>query len=104
MPVAPRRLPGLTVVGFETLTLNNSTASGLNSTSKTGSVILFSVETMDARMRDDGTAPQNATGVVFPIAAGPYYYHGDLANVQFERKGTSGTSTIHICAYSQPGD
>ena len=104
MPSAARRLPGLNPVGFQTLTLNNSTAAGLNSTCQAASVILFSVEGVDGRMRDDGSAPTNSIGVVFGVGSAPYFYNGDLGAVQFCRKGTSGTSTVHVAAYKQPGD
>ncbi len=104
MPTGSRRLPGLNPVSFETLTLNNSTAKGLNSTSRAGSVILFSVEGADARLRDDGTDPTNSVGVVFGVGSAPYFYSGDLNKVRFVRKGASGTSTVHLCAYRQPGD
>lgn len=104
MPAAARRLSGLKPVTLEKLTLNNSTASGLNTTSQTGSVITFSVETTDVRLRDDGTAPTNTTGVLFAAGVGPYYYTGDLSSVQWARAGASGTSTVTVIAYTQPGD
>ncbi|GAB4453846.1 MAG: hypothetical protein M5R40_14520 [Anaerolineae bacterium] len=104
MPAGARRLPGLNPVSFETLTLDDSTAQGLNSTSRTGSVILFSVEGGGVHMRDDGTDPTNSTGVVFGVGSAPYFYSGDLGAVRFCRQGASGTSTVHLIAYRQPGD
>ncbi len=104
MPVGSRRLPGLNPVTMQTLSLSNSTAQGLNSTAKGGTVICFSVETVDVRMRDDGTAPTNRAGVVFGVGAAPYFYAGDLDSVKFCRKGTTGTATVTLISYKQPGD
>lgn len=104
MPVGSRRLSGLNPVTMQTLALSNTTAQGLNSTARTGSVIVFSVETVDVRMRDDGTAPTNSAGVVYGVGSAPYFYSGDLSAVKFARKGTTGTATVTVLSYKQPGD
>ena len=57
---------GMTPLALQIITLANTTAVALNSTSQGAQVLVFSVETTDARMRADGTDPANSTGVVFP--------------------------------------
>ena len=88
---------GMTPLALQTIALANTTAVALNSTSQGAQVLVFSVETTDARMRADGTDPANSTGVVF--TAGQTYildgYNGSSA-FKFNRSGTSGTSTVTV--------
>jgi len=64
----------------------NSTAISLNSTvlAATGSFLRISVETDNARFRDDGTAPTGTTGVVLQSGA------------VFEMDGFNGTSKLQF--------
>src|SRR3990172_2022138 len=84
--MAPRstRLAGLIPVGFQTLSLANSTALGLNSTMRGARVLDISVETNAARFRADGTNPALTTGVVL---------QGDTT---YRWQGLNGTSLLRF--------
>ena len=95
-------LQGLIPVGFETLTLSNSTAQGLNSTSRaSASVVVFSVETNSVRMRADGTAPTKTTGVLF-AAGGPYCLDWD-GSAAFKFQRSTGTAKVSVQTFRYPG-
>lgn len=87
---------GLIPVGFQTISLANSTALGLNTTCITGRTFHFSVETQSARYRDDGTAPALTTGVL--LATGTHWLLDvDPTKLKFQR--TTGTAKISIMSY-----
>ena len=98
-------LAGLTATGFEEINLRNSTAIGLNSTIRTlgGSVLRISVETQNARFREDGTDPTLTTGVI--LFSGQHYfwegYNGTSA-LMFQR--ATGVSTVQVQSYLHVGD
>lgn len=90
-------------LGFQTLTLANSTAGTLNGTCVRARAILVSVETNDVRLRMDGTKPTLTTGVLLIAANGPYYL--DFLNgtgVAFQR--TTGTAKVSIQALKNAND
>lgn len=90
------------ILGFQTLTLSNSTAAGLNSTCRMARALLFSVETNSVRMRMDGTKPTRNTGVLLTTGA-PYYidfYNG--TGLSFQR--TTGTAKVSIQALKNAND
>lgn len=92
---------GLIALGFEEITLSNSTASGLNSTNDSASSIIFSVETNDVRYRDDGTAPALTTGVLFQ-KDDTYFFDGVIgSSVSFQRQ--TGTCVVSLIGYKRPG-
>ena len=92
---------GLVSVGFQTLSLSNSTASGLNSTAIVGKVFHLSVETQAARYRADGTAPALTTGVL--LATGDHWIH-NVAGSALKFQRSTGTSKISIQAYKYKGE
>ena len=97
-------LAGLIPVGFEVLTLSNSTAAGLNSTNRTATVFDVSVETNNARYRADGTAPTLTTGVVLLKDVGPYRWEGFNGTAVLKFQRTTGTAKISIQSYKLAGD
>ena len=103
--MAPRstRLAGLVSVGFQTLSLANSTALGLNSTLRGARILDISIETNAARMRADGTNPALTTGLV--LWSGQTYrlecFNG-TALLKFQR--TTGVSKVSVQGYKHHGD
>lgn len=97
MPPVRTALSGLFPVGFQKMTLSNSTAIAVNSTCRAASVLIISVETQSARMRADATAPTLTTGVLMP--AGYYRFEGynGTALMRFQR--STGTCVVQIMAY-----
>lgn len=93
---------GLISVGFQTISLTNSTALGLNTTCRVASVIDFSVETQPCRMRADGTAPTLTTGVLIQKDVW-HRFEGNpnSANLKFQR--TTGSSKISVQAWRYAG-
>lgn len=95
---------GLIPVGFQKITLNNSTAVGLNSTVIPCTVIDFSVETNNARYRADGTDPTTNTGVLV-VTDQVYRWDGyDSSGNALKFQRVSGTSVISIQTYRRAGD
>lgn len=94
----PVTFAGLIPVGFQTMTLSNSTAVAVNSTCRGGNVLHISVETQNVRMRSDATAPTLTTGVL--ISSGVLFvfegYNG-TANLKFQRN--TGTAKVSIMSY-----
>ena len=92
---------GLTAVGFQTLSLANSTALGLNTTCKTGRVFHISVETNNARYRADATAPALTTGVLLETGI-TWLLDVPSTNLKFQR--ATGTAKVSVMAYKYVGD
>ena len=94
------KLSGLIAVGFQTMSLANSTAIGVNSTCRTGNTLHISVETNAARYRADGSDPTLTTGVLLPKDLAPFviegYNYADN-NVVFQR--STGTSKVSLMSY-----
>jgi hypothetical protein len=90
-------------VGFQVLSLTNSTALGVNSTIRACTVLDISVETNAVRYREDATAPTKNTGVL--IAANTFYrwfgYNG-TSNLKFQR--STATAKVSIMGYKHPAD
>lgn len=84
---------------YESISLSNSTAVGLNSTGRQSHIVLFSVETQDVRMRNDGTDPTLNTGVVYKKDLAPYWlsFNGTAA-LKFQR--TTGTANISVVGFT----
>ena len=94
---------GLIAAGFQTLTLSNSTALGINSTVQaTGAnAFMFSVETNNARVRFDSTAPALTTGILI-VKDNDYLFEGiDVTQLKFQR--VTGTCKVSIQAFTRPG-
>ena len=100
--MAKRNTPaGLVGVTLQTLSLANSTALGLNTTSKTGKFFHISVETNSCRYRNDGTSPALTTGVL--LATGEHWLMDiNPTNLKFQR--TTGTSKVSIMSYKYVGE
>ena len=100
-------MAGLRSVGFQTMSLANSTAVRINSTCKAASVLHISVETNACRYRADGTLPALTTGVL--LAVGSHWVEGYSGQVNstgtvymaFQR--STGTSKVSIMAYRYAG-
>jgi hypothetical protein len=98
---------GMTPVGFQTMSLANSTAIAINSTCKLASILHISVETQSCRYRDDNTAPTLTTGVLLDV--GEHWilgYDGSVnstGTVKFKFQRSTGTSKVSLMAYRQPG-
>lgn len=96
-------LAGLIPVGFQTISLSDSTAIGLNSTTRPSQVLDISVETNNVRYRADGTDPTLTTGVI--LFSGSFYRlqgYNNTSLLKFQR--STGVSLIHVMSYRHPGD
>ena len=92
---------GMVSAGFQTISLANSTALGLNTTCKVGTWFHISVETQSLRYRDDGVAPALTTGVL--LATGAHWLPNvDGDNLKFQR--TTGTCKLSVQAYKPKGE
>jgi len=90
----------LIALGFETLTLSNSTAGGLNSTNAPASSVIFSVETNNVRVRSDGTNAALTTGVLYQ-KDDTYFLDGFVGSaLSFQR--STGTCKVSIEAFERP--
>lgn len=100
-----RNVPaGLIAVGFQAIT-TNSTAQTLNTTAGTKATCLrMSVETQSIRIRFDGTAPTQNTGVLF--TAGNYYLDSlpSPATDMKIIKVAAGAATVNIQTFKHPSD
>lgn len=65
----------LTNAGFQRIA-TNSTATTLNTTTRTGNVFLISTEAQGARLTFDGSTPTANTGVLIIAANSPVYLEG----------------------------
>lgn len=104
-PIKRIALAGLIPTAYQTITLSNSTAVGLNSTVRTAGaqVIWFSVETNDVRFRCDSTAPTLTTGVLLQ-SDDDYMFNGvsgTVTNWKFQR--STGTAKICLQAFKYDG-
>lgn len=87
---------GMQSAGFQTITLSNSTASGLNTTCKLGTWFHLSVETNSVRYRDDGSSPALTTGIL--LETGLHWLPNiDGANLKFQRQ--TGTCKVSVQAF-----
>lgn len=95
--MANRNIPAvLSPVGFQTLSLANSTALPLNTTCRAGSVFCFSVETNSARYRSDAVVPALTTGVLLAIGL-TWLFNVPGTGLRFQR--STGTSKVSVMAY-----
>ncbi len=94
-------LAGLIPVGFQTMSLANSTAVAVNSTCRNASVLFISVETNHARYRADGTAPALTTGVLLPTGLLHRIEYNGTSVMKFQR--STGTSKVSLMAYKYAG-
>ena len=96
-------LAGLIPVGFQAISLSDSTALGVNTTVAGATLLRVSVETNDVRYRDDGTDPALTTGVVL-WSGSTYIFDGynGTSDLKFQR--TTGSAEVTIAAYRHPGD
>lgn len=100
--MAKRNTPaGMVTLGFQRISLANSTALGLNTTCIVGKFFHFSVETQSVRFRSDGTAPTLTTGVL--LATGEHWlFDFPAANLKFQRQ--TGTAIVSVEAYKYRGE
>jgi hypothetical protein len=97
-------LAGLIPVGFQSFSLSNSTAVAINSTLRGATVLSFSVETQNARMRADGTAPALTTGVLYLTTTTPHWIFGYNGTAAMKFQRSTGTCKIQMMGYKHPGD
>jgi hypothetical protein len=92
-------LDGLIPLGFQKITLANSTAVGLNGTARIGAHVLdISVETQPARYRADGTDPTLTTGVI--LQKDTYIrLHGFNGTSVLKFQRTTGTVIVSVQSY-----
>jgi len=96
-------LAGLIPVGFQKMSLTNSTATAVNSTIQTARVLRISVETAAARYRMDGTSPTTETGVrLAPDILYTFYGYNGTSALEFVK--ASGSCTVSIEGYKAVGD
>jgi len=88
-------------VGFQEMSLENSTAIAVNSTIAGSQFIIFSVETNDVRMRET-TVPALTTGVLFKKDLAPYEWDGFTGNSMTFQRAT-GTAKVSIQGYKYAG-
>ena len=93
---------GLISVGFQTITLLNSTALGVNSTVGKASVLHLSVETQNVRYRSDAVDPALTTGVLL-VKDHDYWLEGIRpTGLKFQR--STGTCKVSVQGYRRPGE
>ena len=92
---------GLISLGFEELTLADSTAVGLNSTNGSAEALHVSVETQAVRYRADGTDPALTTGVL--LATGSHWLEAVGEPAKFKFIQSTGSATVSIMAYKNAG-
>lgn len=101
--MAKRNIPaGLISAGFQTISLANSTALGLNTTCILGKAFLVSVETKAARVRMDGSNPALTTGVLLNTTNSPYFLDVPGSVLKFQR--TTGTAKVGVQAFKYKGE
>lgn len=93
---------GLIPVGFQTMSLSNSTAVAANSTTRGARTLHISVETQAARYRMDGTAPTRNTGVL--LGTGDHWIEGYNGTSLLRFQRSTGTSKVSIMGYKHLGD
>ena len=103
--MSTRTIPaGLLPVAFQTISLSDSTAIGVDGTVRATNpdVLDISVETADVRYRADGTDPTLTTGVLLQ-ADGWYRWEGynNTSALAFQR--STGTATVSIMAWRHVG-
>lgn len=94
----PITLAGLVPVGFQTMSLSNSTAVAVNSTCRGGNVLVISVETNGARFRADATAPTLTTGVLIPTGV-IFSFEGYNGTSLMKFQRSTGTSKVSLMSY-----
>jgi len=100
MPPKRVQLSGLIPVGFQTMSLSNSTAVAVNSTARTGATdLIISVETQAARWRADATAPTLTTGVILPKDLAPFHLEGYNGTSLLRFQRSTGTSKVSIMSF-----
>lgn len=92
-------LASLIPVGFQSISLTNSTAVSVNSTCQVAHVLDISVETNAVRFRADGSSPTLNTGVVIPKDLAPFRFQGYNGTSQLEFQRSTGSATVSIMAY-----
>jgi len=93
---------GMVNAGFETISLSDSTALALNTTTALGKVFCLSVETNDIRWRADSTSPTVNTGVVFKKDTHHWIY--DIAGSQLTFQRSTGTAAVSVQAWKYKGE
>ena len=101
--MARRNTPaGMAAAGFQTISLANSTALGLNTTCVSGKFFHLSVETNSCRYRFDGVAPALTTGVL--LATGEHWLPFDVIGTNLKFQRTTGTSKVSVMSYKYKGE
>lgn len=88
-------------LGFNTLSVNNTTAAGFPSIPVGTEMVLVTVVSGNANWRDDAVNPTSATLGGVPILQGTQqkFDQVDLADVRFIRRGGAGTTDIVVAYY-----
>ena len=100
--MAKRSIPaGMTALGFQTISLANSTALGLNTTCIGGKFFHLSVETNSCRYRADGVSPALTTGVL--LATGEHWLF-DMKGSTLKFQRSTGTAKVSVMSYKYKGE
>lgn len=101
--MAKRNTPaGMVALGFQVISLANSTALGLNTTCIAAKVVNYSIETNNVRYRADGTAPTLTTGVLMDVGDNGWLFDIDGSKLKFQRQ--TGTSKVSLMAWKYVGE
>jgi len=103
MSVLKRGWGALSPLALQTVSLTNSTAIAVNSTTRTADVLHFSVETNDIRYRADGTAPALTTGVLLQKDMDYWFLnYNRTSQLKFQR--STGSAKVYIQPYQYTND
>jgi len=98
-----RQIPrGLTTVGFQSISIANSTAVGVNSTIQNARYLRISITGTNARYRDDA-APTVNTGVVLPVNSVHVFDRYDGTSLLKFHRSAAGTLKVDIAGYKYQG-
>lgn len=85
-------------LALQTISLTDSTAIAVNSTTQTAHLLHLSVETNDVRYRCDGTAPALTTGVLLQKDMDYWFINYDgTSQLKFQR--STGNATVYVQPY-----
>ena len=87
------------LAGFQTITLVTGAAASTSLTVPAGATYAYIVMEGDpVRWRDDGTDPTTAVGMLQGPTTEPWFYNGDLDEIEFICQGLAG-STLSVSYY-----
>jgi len=85
-------------LALQTISLANSTAIAVNSTTQTAHVLHLSVETNNVRYRADGTDPALTTGLLL-VKDTDYWFNNYNGTSQLSFQRSTGSAVVHVQPY-----